>query len=81
MTTLQIISGPKKGKSFSLDREVLYLGRSPDNQIQIEDKSVSRKHLKIIRKDGKWFFVDLSSTNGTFIQNKPIEPGREVEVQ
>lgn len=81
MSMLRIISGPSKGQSFPLDGEVIFLGRGPENQIQIEDKSVSRRHLKILQKDGKWFFVDLDSTNGTFIHNKPIEPGREVEVQ
>jgi signal transduction histidine kinase/ActR/RegA family two-component response regulator len=81
MTGLRILSGPKKGKIYPLDREEHFLGRSPDNDIQIQDKSVSRKHLKILRRDDKWFLVDLNSTNGTFIYNKPIEPGREVGVQ
>lgn len=81
MTMLYVISGPKKGKSFSLDGDVIYLGRAPENQIQIKDKSVSRRHLKILQKDGKYFFVDLNSRNGTFLKNKPIQPGQEVEVQ
>src|SRR3989339_1148080 len=81
MTKLYIISGPNKGKSFALDGSVAFLGRAPQNQIQIQDKSVSRKHLKITYRDGKYFFEDLNSRNGTFIDNKPIQPGREIEIQ
>jgi signal transduction histidine kinase/ActR/RegA family two-component response regulator len=77
---LYIISGPNKGKSFPLEGDVAYLGRSPENQIHIEDKSVSRKHLKITNRDGKYFFKDLNSRNGTFIDNKPLQPGEEVLV-
>ena len=80
MTKLYIISGSNKGKSFALDGNVAFLGRAPQNQIQIQDKSVSRKHLKITHRDGKYFFEDLNSRNGTFIDNKPIQPGREVEI-
>jgi signal transduction histidine kinase/ActR/RegA family two-component response regulator len=81
MTMLYVISGPNKGKAFPLDGEVAYLGRSPQNQIHIQDKSVSRKHLKITHREGKYFFEDLNSRNGTFVDNRPIEPGRAVEVQ
>ncbi|MBN1106955.1 MAG: response regulator [Deltaproteobacteria bacterium] len=80
MTKLFILSGGHKGQSFDLRGGAVHVGRSPENQIQIHDKSVSRKHMKILSKEGKWFIVDLKSTNGTFVANKPIEPGTEVEI-
>ncbi|MBN1104522.1 MAG: response regulator [Deltaproteobacteria bacterium] len=81
MTALYVMSGPNKGQSFPLNGDTVYVGRSPENQIQIHDKSVSRRHLKILLKQGKHFFVDLNSTNGTFISDKPIEPGKEFQIE
>ncbi len=81
MTKLYVMSGPKKGKSFTLEGEISYLGRAPENHVQIQDKSVSRQHLKITHRDGRYFLEDLHSRNGTLVENKPIQPGQEVEVQ
>jgi adenylate cyclase len=60
---------------------VSYLGRSIDNDIRIEDKTISRKHLKIERVGQRLFVTDLSSSNGTFYDGKYVVPGREVEVK
>jgi len=57
------------------------LGRSADNHIQIKEKHVSRRHLKIVLKGEKYFIEDLRSTNGTYIRDKPIIPGKVFEVR
>lgn len=80
MTRLYIMNGPDKGRYFDLEGDTTYIGRSPGNDIQIKDKSVSRKHLKIIRRGDKYFFEDLQSKNGTFINDNQISPGGEFEV-
>jgi len=60
---------------------VSYLGRSLDNDVRIEDKTISRKPLKIESTRGKLFVTDLSSRNGTFCDGKYVIPGHEVEVK
>jgi len=80
MTRLYIMNGPDKGRSFDLEGDTIYIGRSPGNDIQIKDKSVSRKHLKIIRRGDNYFVEDLQSKNGTFINGNQISPGGEFEV-
>ncbi len=80
MTRLYITNGPDKGRSFDLKGDTIHIGRSPDNNIQMKDKSVSRKHLKIIRRGDKCFVEDLKSKNGTFINGNQISPGDEFEV-
>ena len=72
MIKLFIIYGMDKEQSFELDSNTIYLGRSSENDIQIKDESISRKHLKIIKKSDTYFLEDLKSTNGTYIENKPI---------
>jgi len=81
MTKLHIIHGPGKGHAFELESDITYVGRSSENEIQIKDNSVSRKHLKIIRKDEKFFIEDLKSTNDTFVDGEFIVPGKEVEIK
>jgi PAS domain S-box-containing protein len=80
MTKLYIINGPMMGHSFELNGNTAFVGRAPDNDIQIKDRSVSRKHLRIFRRDGQFFIEDLNSQNGTWIFGKEVEPGQECHV-
>lgn len=47
------------------------VGRSPDNDIVLTSKIVSRHHFEI-RKDQDWWIYDLNSANGIFINNERI---------
>ena len=79
---LHILLGTDKGKSFDLEYGKIYtVGRSPDNDIEIDDKNISRYHLKIQCKENRYFITDLNSKNGTFVAGKDISPGIEVEVE
>jgi hypothetical protein len=52
---------------FHLEKEVIIIGRDPDNDLVIHDESVSRQHAEIRRHDGRWVVQDLDSLNGTFV--------------
>lgn len=75
MAKMIVIEGPAKGKTFDLTGETLFLGRSPKNDIQIIDRNVSRKHLKIFRIMNALFIEDLKSSNGTFVNGEFLKPG------
>jgi 3',5'-cyclic-nucleotide phosphodiesterase len=81
MTNLYIVNGSYEGRSFDLKGDTIYIGRSPDNDLQIKDRFVSRKHLRIFRKGSKYFIKDLKSKNGTFINGKQIPSGVEFELK
>ncbi len=81
MTKLYILEGPDKGQSFELEDQTTSIGRSHENHIQMKDRFVSRAHLEISRRDGKFFLKDLNSENGTFVDGEPIRPGKELEVK
>jgi len=81
MTNLYVVNGSDEGRSFDLKGDTIYIGRSPDNDIQIKDRFVSRKHLRIFRKGSKYLIKDLESKNGTFINGKQIPSGVEFELK
>lgn len=81
MTELHILSGPDKGQSFDLRGDSTYVGRSPQNDIQMRDRAISRRHLKIFRKGNRYFIKDLGSENGTFVKSKKLSTGVEYEIK
>ena len=80
MIRLYITNGPMKGQPFDLKGDTTFIGRGPNNDIQINNRSISRKHAKIIRKDDGFFIEDLGSHNGTLVYGEIIKPGVQVEV-
>ncbi len=80
MAKLHIIKGPLKGKTFDLEGDTVFIGRSSRNDIQIKDATISRKQIKIFKIGKKFLVEDLKSTNGTMINGELIEPGEGFEV-
>jgi phage tail-like protein len=67
---------PKNGtpQQFMLRLGSMTLGRAPENDIVLDDESVSRYHVRLlVTPDGCWA-VDLDSTNGTFLNNVRLQP-------
>lgn len=57
------------------------VGRSSDADWPIGDLSLSRRHASIERKADDWFLTDLSSRNGTAVNDRPVEPGVPVPIR
>jgi len=81
MAYLYVLNGPEKGRSFRLREGENYIGRSIDNDIRIEDKTLSRKHARILLRGSRFFITDLKSQNRTFFDSAYMEPGSEVELK
>ena len=58
------------------------IGRSPENDIVIYNKLVSRKHacLQLRSEDQACFLVDAGSSNGTFLNNTQITPHKKYQL-
>ena len=54
----------------------IIVGRSPDNEIYIKSKFVSRHHAQLVSDDEGCVIEDLNSTNGMFIDEKQIKKRR-----
>ena len=73
LSKIYVLTGPDEGKYFHMhDNRSYRIGRGPDNDIQINDKNVSRYHLKIIKDHKKYLITDLITKNGTFVGDKHV---------
>jgi type II secretory pathway predicted ATPase ExeA len=61
-------------QSFPKGRVIV--GRSPDNEIYIKSKFVSRHHAQLVTDDDGCVIEDLNSTNGVFLGEKQVKKYR-----
>jgi pSer/pThr/pTyr-binding forkhead associated (FHA) protein len=72
------------GKIFPLNKAETIIGRrtsqyTPD--IELSSEIVSRRHLVVLEKNGKYMVKDLGSTNGTMLDDDRIVSGKLYEVK
>lgn len=72
MGSIKILLGNREISNHNIDKDTVILGRAPEADIFIPNLAVSRKHGRIFKKNGKWFYEDLCSTNGTYINCSKI---------
>ncbi len=64
-----------EGKAV-MERELkpgrLVIGRTPDNDLQIDSKFISRHHCQIVTQADSCLIEDLNSTNGIYVQSKRV---------
>src|SRR5690349_23281664 len=60
-------------REVELQETELNIGRKGENDLSIEDPSVSGRHAKIVKIQSVFFVEDLHSTNGTLVNNTPID--------
>jgi phosphoserine phosphatase RsbU/P len=49
------------------------VGRLPENDLTLDDPSVSRRHAEIQFEDGQFILTDLGSRHGTYVNSHKIE--------
>lgn len=67
MPELVLKLGDSVLQTFVFDKDIMSIGRSRDNDIVVENLSVSRNHGRVRRQGGKYILTDLNSANGTFV--------------
>jgi hypothetical protein len=75
MARLIIQSGTPQEREFELKPGANRLGRGEDNDIQIENDSVSTHHAQVVVGDGSIVILDLNSTNGTYVNDAQVSEG------
>lgn len=69
---LVILSSEFKGQEYACIRTEMKIGRTEDNDIVIDHRSLSRTHAKLVREEnGEWRIIDMQSANGMTVNGEP----------
>ena len=83
MTKIILKFKDKVLQEISVEKELITIGRKPDNDIEIDNLAVSGHHARIFKMED-WFLIeDIDSLNGTFVNGKmikesPLKNGDEI---
>jgi adenylate cyclase len=60
-------------RDFPLAKETVSIGRTPENDVEVKDSLISRRHTSVVKKGDRWFAYDLGSSNGTYVNRERVE--------
>jgi hypothetical protein len=69
---LVVRRGPQPNQVHTLEEDVINVGRDITNTLVINDREVSRLHMRLMRGAEGYSIEDLGSTNGTFVNGKRV---------
>ena len=67
--------GASRGREWTVKDFPCRIGREENCQIHIDDTHVSRQHLEITWRDGRFLMTDPNSTHGTFMNGVQLRKG------
>ncbi len=67
---LVILSTGMAGQEYELDKPAMVIGRTDENDICVNHRSISRHHAKVIRENSTYSVVDLHSANGVRVNGE-----------
>jgi signal transduction histidine kinase/pSer/pThr/pTyr-binding forkhead associated (FHA) protein len=73
VASLFVIQGADQGKRFEFTIGPVALGRDDSNTVRLHDTEVSRRHAELRLDQGGYRILDLSSANGTFVNDQPVD--------
>src|SRR5689334_15474914 len=86
-----LLKGGHEGKEFFIDSDITNVGRwdpdsgaFPDVDLTNDDheSKISRKHAKILSKNGQFFIEDLGSLNGSYVnRGERLTPGEPYPIK
>jgi pSer/pThr/pTyr-binding forkhead associated (FHA) protein len=67
---LLCVMGEQAGRTYAIDRAAMVIGRTQDNDIVIDHRSMSRHHAKVVVQQGRYRILDLDSANGLLVNDE-----------
>lgn len=82
---LHVVKGPYAGESFTLNSDLISIGRDPSCSVFLNDMTVSREHCKLENRRDHWHLTDCGSLNGTWVNGAivseaDLEDGASIQV-
>lgn len=83
---LVIKEGATGGQKWSLEKEIVVVGRGQDCDIVLPERPISRRHAEVRRQGNQYVLRDLGSKNGTYLNGQeidgpvPLQDGDEIQI-
>jgi hypothetical protein len=74
------------GQKWTIERDVIVIGRGEDCDIVLPERPISRRHAEIRREGNRYLLRDLGSKNGTCLNGReidgpvPLQDGDEIQI-
>lgn len=78
--TLAVFNPPpgRSGQPIPVSATSVRIGQGPQNDVVLDDDTVSTSHARLDYADGAWRLTDLESRNGTFVNGERLPSGGTV---
>ena len=73
LVSLSVLEGPDAEAYLEFGEQKIYIGRRDKNEFILTDGNASRLHAWVAYEQHRHVLYDAHSTNGTFVNDKPIE--------
>lgn len=85
LASLTAVNGVDKDSYLAIGEKQVYIGRLDKNDFILMDPNASRMHAYVTYERHRHFLHDAESTNGTFVNGKPVlhaclAPGDEIQI-
>jgi len=58
------------GQEWGLDKPIVVIGRTDDNDVVVNHRSISRHHARVTEENGRYTIVDMQSSNGVRVNGE-----------
>jgi len=71
--TLRLVAlGAAAPQTHELRSSRVTIGTGAGNDLFLDEPTASRRHAALERRAGRWYVVDLGSTNGTYVNGRRV---------
>jgi pSer/pThr/pTyr-binding forkhead associated (FHA) protein len=73
LSLVVLAAGKQEGKVLEIKVPQFVIGRDPECHLRPTSPMISKKHCALIQKDGKVYIKDFGSTNGSYVNDQPVQ--------
>src|SRR5262245_38751647 len=79
LSLVVLSEGKAKGHAIPITLSQFLIGRDPQCQLRPASAMISKRHCAILTKNGQVFVRDFDSTNGTSVNEEPLQGERQLQ--
>lgn len=76
---IEVLVGSEDPIIFPLRNSKVVIGSGESCDVTLDASGISRKHITVVTEGDQYFVIDQGSTNGSFINEERLIPGKKVE--